>query len=344
MEKQVRLTQLSHTSGCAAKLGPKTLAEVLGKLPKFWDPMLLVGTETSDDGAVYKITDELALIQTLDFFTPVADDPYTYGQIAAANALSDIYAMGGEPKVALNIVAYPPCLGTEILEQILRGGADKVQEAGAVLAGGHSIQDDEPKYGLSVTGFVHPGRMWKNCGACTGDLLVLTKPLGCGVINTAVKAQLAQEEEMRSAVKSMTTLNKYAKEVLESCRIHACTDVTGFSLAGHGLEMADGSGKTLEIFTECLPILPGAEEYASMGLVPAGTYRNREYMQGRVDEGRIRSSLLDIIYDPQTSGGLLLAIDPQDRDRVCAALEKLSVKGAIIGKVTDRQKAGVILK
>ena len=210
MEK-VYLTKLAPNCGCAAKVGPGTLAGVLCKLPQFHDEHLLVGTETSDDAAVYKISDELAMIQTLDFFTPVADDPYDFGQIAAANALSDVYAMGGEPKTALNIVAFPKEMDTEILGEILKGGADKVLEAGAVLAGGHTIQDDTPKYGLSVTGFVHPAKFWKNYGAQTGDKLILTKPLGTGIVNTAIKADLVSEEAREAALRSMKTLNKYAE-------------------------------------------------------------------------------------------------------------------------------------
>ena len=200
--------------------------------------MLLVGTETSDDAAVYQISDDLAMIQTVDFFTPIADDPYTFGQIAAANALSDVYAMGGEPKLALNIAAFPNCLDPSILGEILAGGADKVLEAGAVLAGGHTIQDEEPKYGLCVTGFVNPKYLWKNYGAEDGDLLILTKPLGSGIMNTAVKGGLASTEETAYAVRVMSTLNKYARDVAKEFRIHSCTDVTGFGLAGHALEMA----------------------------------------------------------------------------------------------------------
>ena len=239
-DEEVRLTQLSGTAGCAAKIGPGTLAGILESLPKFEDPNLMVGIETSDDGAIYRVNDEVALIQTLDFFTPVVDDPYTFGQVAAANALSDIYAMGGEPKVALNIVAWPNCVNPRFLGEILRGGADKVKEAGAVLAGGHSIQDQEPKYGLSVTGFVHPDKIFKNSGAKPGDVLILTKPLGTGIVNTAVKADMASERAKEEVIRVMTTLNQKAKRVIEHYPVHACTDVTGFGLAGHSVEMAEG--------------------------------------------------------------------------------------------------------
>lgn len=230
MKKKVQLTKLAPNCGCAAKVGPGTLAGVLGNLPKFCDPNLLVGTDTSDDAAVYKVSDDLAMIQTLDFFTPVADDPYDFGQIAAANALSDVYAMGGVPKTALNIVAFPKNMDVEILGEILRGGADKVMEAGAVLAGGHTIQDDTPKYGLSVTGFVNPKEFWKNYGAQTGDKLILTKPLGAGIINTAIKADLVSEEARTAVLASMKLLNRSACEAFRKFEIHACTDITGFGL------------------------------------------------------------------------------------------------------------------
>ena len=253
MEEKIKLTRYSKSAGCAAKLGPKILSEVVGKLPKFQDEKLLVGVETSDDGAVYRISEDLAMIQTLDFFPPMVDEPYVFGQIAAANALSDIYAMGGEPRLALNIVAYPNCLGSETLGEILAGGASKVKEAGAVLAGGHSINDEEPKYGLSVTGFVHPDKIWKNAGARPQDLLILTKALGVGILNTAVKAEMASPEEKKAAQESMIYLNKTAMEVFRQFPIHCCTDVTGFSLAGHALEIAKASQVSLEIFTDKLP-------------------------------------------------------------------------------------------
>ena len=226
----VKLTEFSKSAGCAAKIGPGVLAEVVGRLPSAVDENLIVGVETADDAAVYRVSDEVALIQTVDFFPPMVDDPYTFGQIAAANALSDVYAMGGEPRLALNVVAFPNCLGAEVLGEILAGGASKVQEAGAVLAGGHSINDEEPKYGLCVSGFVHPDRIWKNGGAQAGDVLLLTKPLGVGLINTAVKAGMASAEAEKKAVESMSCLNKMAMEVLREAEVHSCTDVTGFGI------------------------------------------------------------------------------------------------------------------
>ena len=226
--EDVKLTQMTKTAGWAAKIGPETLAQVLSKIPKFKNDKLIVGLETSDDAAVYKINDEIAMIQTVDFFTPVVDEPFLFGQIAAANSLSDIYAMGGEPALALNIIGFPNCLNPDIMAEILKGGASKVMEAGATLAGGHSIEDDEPKYGLCVTGFIHPEKVWKNYGAKPGDILILTKPLGTGIINTAIKAGIASNEVKEKAVKVMTSLNKKAKEVFQKYPISSCTDVTGF--------------------------------------------------------------------------------------------------------------------
>ena len=298
--------------------------------------MLLVGTETSDDAAVYKISEELAVIQTVDFFTPVTDDPYLFGQIAAANALSDVYAMGGEPKLALNLAAFPNCLDTEILGEILKGGADKVMEAGAVLAGGHTISDNEPKYGLCVTGFVHPKKMWKNFGAEPGDLLVLTKPLGSGILSTAEKGGIIREAEHLEAVKTMTTLNKYAAELAKEFQVHCCTDITGFGLAGHAMEMAKGSKKTFVIYAEKLPVLSGAREYAEMGLIPAGAYRNREFLEKDV-ESRISGWREDILFDPQTSGGLLLAVPPEDAAGLMGRLSGLELPCAVVGEVKEKK-------
>lgn len=316
----------------------------MGKLPKFNDPMLLVGTETSDDAAVYQISEELAMIQTVDFFTPVVDDPYLFGQIAAANALSDVYAMGGEPKVALNLAAFPDCLDIEILGEILQGGADKVIEAGAVLAGGHTISDNEPKYGLCVSGFVNPKSMWKNYGAQPGDVLILTKPLGTGILSTAIKGEMASEEEIEEAVRTMTTLNKYARDTAAKFKVHSCTDITGFGIAGHAMEMARGSKKTLILHTQKLPVLNGVKGYVQMGLIPAGAYRNREYLEEDVHSHISGSWLEDLVYDPQTSGGLLLAVSRQDAPGLLESLQRLSLPSAAIGEVTEKQDKFLILK
>lgn len=306
--------------------------------------MLLVGTETSDDAAVYKINEDLAMIQTVDFFTPVVDDPYLFGQIAAANALSDVYAMGGEPKVALNLAAFPDCLDIEILGEILKGGADKVIEAGAVLAGGHTISDNEPKYGLCVSGFVNPELMWKNYGAEAGDVLILTKPLGTGILSTAIKGELASEDEIEAAVKNMTYLNRYARDIAAEFSIHSCTDITGFGIAGHAMEMAKGSGKTLVLDTGSLPVLKGVQSYTEMGLIPAGAYRNREYLEEDVESQIPGTWLEDLVYDPQTSGGLLLAVSGEDAPELMERLNILELPSAMIGEVTEKQEKFLILK
>lgn len=306
--------------------------------------MLLVGTETSDDAAVYKINDDLAMIQTVDFFTPVVDDPYLFGQIAAANALSDVYAMGGEPKVALNLAAFPDCLDIEILGEILKGGADKVIEAGAVLAGGHTISDNEPKYGLCVSGFVNPKLMWKNYGAEAGDVLILTKPLGTGILSTAIKGELAAENEIEAAVKNMTYLNRYARDIAAGFTIHSCTDITGFGIAGHAMEMAKGSAKTLVLDTGSLPVLKGVQAYTEMGLIPAGAYRNRAYLERDIESQLSGIWLEDLVYDPQTSGGLLLAVSREDAHELLKKLNTLELPSAMIGKVTEKQEKFLILK
>lgn len=347
MSDGVKLTEFSKSAGCAAKIGPGILAEVVGRLPAVMDGNLLVGVETADDAAVYRVSDEVALIQTVDFFPPMVDDPFTFGQIAAANALSDVYAMGGEPRLALNVVAFPNCLGAEVLGEMLAGGASKVKEAGAVLAGGHSINDEEPKYGLCVTGFVHPDRIWKNGGAQAGDVLLLTKPLGVGLVNTAVKAGMASEEAKRCAVESMSCLNKLAMEVLREVEVHSCTDVTGFGLAGHALETARASGVSLVIETGRLEVLPDALFYASMGLVPEGTYRNKTYNKKDVwlDE-KVEEALEDLVFDPQTSGGLLVSLGREDAEAVLVKLEKAgySLNAGIVGFVTDLQEKFLMIR
>lgn len=339
-----RLTELSKTSGWAAKIGPETLSKILDKLPKMHDDNLLVGIETSDDAAVYKLTEDLATIQTLDFFTPVVDDPYTFGAIAAANSLSDIYAMGGKPTVAMNIVCFPNCLNIDVLGEILKGGADKVMEAGAVVIGGHSVQDDEPKYGLSVMGLVHPKKILKNHGCNVGDALILTKPLGSGVVNTAIKAGIASKEVYDEAVEVMTTLNKYAGEIIVKYNVSACTDVTGFGIMGHGYEMASASDITIELYKENIPVIGGARDFAEMGLVPAGTYNNKMYLDGKYELIDVPEWLEDILFDPQTSGGLLLSLPENESGSVMKELETLKIKSAIIGKVVEKRDVPIIVK
>ena len=308
------------------------------------DKNLIVGIDTSDDAAVYKLNDEMATIQTLDFFTPIVDDPYTFGQIAAANSLSDVYAMGGKPIVALNIVCFPNCLNMNILGEILRGGADKVLEAGAVIVGGHTVQDDEPKYGLSVTGIVHPDKVLKNYGAETGDILILTKPIGLGIINTAIKAKIASKEAYEKAVKVMAYLNKYAGEIITDYNITSCTDITGFSLIGHAYEMAEPSKKTFRIFKDEIPFIKEAKEYASMGLIPAGCYENKRYLEGKYLLKNVESWMEDILFDPQTSGGLLISCKEKDYIDILTRLENLEVESAVIGRVEDFNDAYIVVE
>ncbi len=299
----------------------------------------MVGFETSDDAAVYKITDEIALIQTVDFFTPIVDDPFWFGQIAAANSLSDVYAMGGTPKIALNIVGFPNCLDPSILGDILAGGAEKVREAGAVLIGGHSVQDDEPKYGLCVSGFVHPQRIFKNYGSRPGDILILTKQVGSGVINTAVKAGMASEEAVKEAVTVMASLNAKAKNVIENYPITACTDITGFGLLGHCVEMAEASDVTFHLHTNKVRYMKMADEYAQMGLVPAGAYKNRQYSADKVRADEIEEYYIDLLYDPQTSGGLLISIQEQYADRIMEDFGRahLDTQVFVIGEVSEKE-------
>ncbi len=308
------------------------------------DKNLIVGIDTSDDAAVYKLNDEMATIQTLDFFTPIVDDPYTFGQIAAANSLSDVYAMGGKPIVALNIVCFPNCLNMNILGEILRGGADKVLEAGAVIVGGHTVQDDEPKYGLSVTGIVHPDKVLKNYGSETGDILILTKPIGLGIINTAIKAKIASKEAYEKAVKVMAYLNKYAGEIITDYNITSCTDITGFSLIGHAYEMAEPSKKTFRIFKDAIPFIKEAKEYASMGLIPAGCYENKRYLEGKYLLNNVESWMEDILFDPQTSGGLLISCKEKDYIDILTRLEKLEVESSVIGRVEDLNDAYIVVE
>ncbi len=269
-----------------------------------------------------------------------------FGQIAAANSLSDVYAMGGEPKIALNIVCFPNCLDPEILGEILRGGADKVKEAGAVLVGGHSVQDEEPKYGLSVTGFVHPDKVYKNAGCCPGDVLILTKQIGSGVINTAVKAQMASREAAEEAVRVMSALNRKAKEASEGHTVHACTDVTGFGLLGHCTEMAKAGNVTLEIHARDVAYMKEAPDYARMGLVPGGAYRNREFAEPYLECGGVEEVWLDLLSDPQTSGGLLFSVPCEEAQDFVADLKKAGIETAVsvIGRVLEKQDKLIWIK
>ena len=333
-EQNIKLTKLTKCAGCGAKVGAGVLAQLLEGIRVHHDPNLLVGFDKSDDASVYKINDELALVQTVDFFPPIADDPYLFGQIAATNALSDVYAMGGEPKLCLNIMAVPETMPREAVHDILRGGYDKVYEAGALITGGHSILDDEPKYGLAVTGFVHPEKMLTNAAARPGDVLVLTKPLGIGVLTSAGKAELLTEETAAHMNRLMTTLNKSARDVMVRHRVHACTDVTGFGLLGHGFEMAQGSDVELHISVESVDLLPEALEFARMGVLPAGMYRNRTFAEPAVDAGTVETAVQDLLFDPQTSGGLLMAVAPEDADALLAELAPVVPSAQRIGTVS----------
>lgn len=334
-EQDIKLTKLTKCAGCGAKVGAGVLAQLLEGIRVHHDPNLLVGFDKSDDASVYKISDELALVQTVDFFPPIADDPYLFGQIAATNALSDVYAMGGRPAVAMNLLCVPGCLSQETIRKILEGGHQKAVEAGCVIAGGHTIQDDEPKYGLCVTGYVHPDKALRNVGARPGDALVLTKPLGTGVLTTAAKADLLEPEQYDRLVRSMARLNAHAAEAVSKCPvIHACTDVTGFGLLGHADEMARGSGVTIRLYSRRLPLLPGALEFAEMGIIPAGAYRNLDYVKPRLTVAEsVQQARVDLISDPQTSGGLLVALPMEDAGALLAALRERDPDSAIIGAV-----------
>lgn len=320
-------------------MGPDALAQVLCHLPKFSDPDLLVGYQTSDDAAVYRIDEKTVLIQTVDIFPPVVDDPYQYGQIAAANALSDIYAMGGRPRLCLNICCFPEDLPKDVIKGIMTGGYEKIQEAGAIVAGGHSIKDAEPKYGLCVTGFAAPEDILTNGGAREGDLLILTKPLGTGILNTAAKAGLLGEGALKPLVESMAALNKTAFEIMRKYPVHGCTDVTGFGLLGHAAEMAEASGLSLVLEAGALPLLPEAREMARAGLVPGGAYNNRKWLDGKVEfQAGVPVDTEDICFDPQTSGGLLIALGEKEAGRLLTELQAAIPCAAIIGRAVASEQ------
>ncbi len=321
------------------------MAQVLCHLPKLdKDENLIVGIETSDDAAVYRINEDTALIQTVDFFTPVVDDPYVFGQIAATNSLSDVYAMGGEPKLAMNIICFPNCLPPETMAEILKGGHDKVTEAGAITIGGHTVEDDEPKYGLCASGFIHPDEVITNSNAKVGDILVITKPIGIGIVNTAIKADMADKEMYDTGVKLMTTLNKYAKDAMVKASANACTDVTGFGLLGHSLEMAEGSHVTIKLHSKEIPIIKGVKELAKMGLIPAGAYANKRFIGDKVIfSDDIKEEIKDILFDPQTSGGLLISVRPDKLDILLEELKGSTTEYAIIGEVIEETDHVIIV-
>ena len=304
-----------------------------------------VGYDKSDDASVYCLDENTALVQTTDFFPPIVDDPYLYGQIAATNAISDIYAMGGEPKLALNIMCVSDQMDPHAVQEVLRGGYDKAYEAGLIITGGHTINGAEPIYGLAVSGFVHPKKVLTNSGAQPGDVLILTKPLGIGILTTAAKADMVEPGVMDRIYAQMATLNKAARDIMVKYSVHSCTDVTGFSLMGHGYEMAQGSGVTLHIQSADVPYHPEAYELAEMGFIPAGAYRNREFAEAGVKNvAGISRALQDIFFDPQTSGGLLFSIPKEDAERCLAEMQAVIPAARIIGYVTEELDAAIYLE
>ncbi len=330
------------SGGCGAKIGPGELASCLARLPRLPDPDLLVGFDTSDDAAVYRLSAEAAVVSTVDFFPPMVDDPRLFGRIAAANALSDVYAMGGRPLFALNLVCFPEAMDRKILAEILLGGAEKAAEAGVPLAGGHSIHDSGVKYGLAVTGLVRPDRVLRNTGAAPGDCLVLTKPLGVGLVLSARRAGLAAGGEFAAAAASMERLNRRAAEKLAAFPVSACTDVTGFGLIGHACEMA-GEDRTLIFDFDSLPRLPGALEHAAGFLATAAGQRNREYADSMADVSAVSPAGQELLFDPQTSGGLLIGVPAAEAEALCAAIGRDDPAAAIVGQVAERGERRVVV-
>lgn len=329
------------SGGCTAKLGAGILSRVLSRLPKGEpDKDLLIGFDSKDDAAVYRLSDEIAFVQTLDFFPPMVEDPYLFGQIAATNALSDIYAMGAEVKTALNIVCFPENMDLNILGEIMRGGAEKVIEAGGSLAGGHSIADSGVKYGLSVTGVVHPDRILANNGVKPGDVLILTKPLGVGIICTANRVNEASKEAMDKAMASMTTLNKYAAEVIKKYPVHGCTDVTGFGFLGHLHEMMDQKASCV-IYADQVPVFEEALVYADEFLLTAAGQRNRNFAEGRVVFKDIDFAMEEVLFDPQTSGGLLFSVDASSASALIKELSQVASCAQIVGEVIKKQETEI---
>jgi selenide,water dikinase len=338
LPQPIRLTQHVKAGGCASKLAPGSLRQVLSALPPQTDPNLLVGFDTSDDAGIYRIAPDLALVQTIDFFTPLVDDPFTFGQIAATNALSDVYAMGGLPISALAVVCFPQDGDLRILEQIMRGGLAKMAEAGCTVVGGHSVRDAEMKFGYAVTGRIHPSHVFTNAAAQPGDRLILTKPIGTGVITTAIKQGKAEPAWVDNAIRSMTTLNATASAVaIAHPGVHAITDITGFGLMGHGREMALGSGVVLEIEVAAVPVIPGALDVVRLGAIPAGLLANREFAEcitADAPGSTIPDGLRTLLYDPQTAGGLLMAVAEGGASALLSSLVDAGVPAAMIGRVS----------
>ncbi|NMA70252.1 MAG: selenide, water dikinase SelD [Desulfitobacterium sp.] len=331
------------TGGCGAKIGPGELSKVLSGLPTFENPHLLVGFDASDDAAVYQINEETAIVSTVDFFTPMVEDPRTFGRIAATNALSDVYAMGGTPLFALNLVCFPEQEDIGILGEMLAGGAEKLQEAGVTLCGGHSIYDREPKYGLAVTGQINPQKIWLNNTPKMGDQLILTKPLGVGIVMAALRGEMAEPMAIEAALASMERLNKYAAEKMHSFPVNACTDITGFGLLTHAREMA-GEDVSLVIYPSQLPLLPQAYTYAEGYLLTAAGQRNRNFMEGAVDFGDIPFALQELMLDPQTSGGLLFSVPREVAQEALNAIREGEPQATIIGEVVSREDLPILLR
>ena len=331
------------SGGCGAKIGPGELSKVLSGLPTFGDPKLLVGFDASDDAAVYQLNDDTAIVSTVDFFTPMVKDARLFGRIAAANALSDVYAMGGMPLFALNLVCYPERMELNELGEILAGGAEKIQEAGAVLCGGHSIYDKEPKYGLAVTGRIDPKRLWRNNTPAPGDQLILTKPLGVGIIMAALRGEMADDQAVQAALASMQRLNKYAAEKMHRFPINACTDITGFGLLAHAREMA-GKDTSLVLYPSELPYISQAYAYAEDYLLTAAAQRNRNYMQGSVELGDTPFALQELMLDPQTSGGLFLSAPKSCVQELLSAIQEVEPQAAIVGEVLSPQDHSILLR
>lgn len=327
-------------------MGPKFLADALSGLTQSTHPDLLVGFNKADDAGVYRLDDKTALVQTVDFFPPIVDDPYAFGQIAAANALSDVFAMGGRPLTALNIVAFPAdTMPGQVLADILRGGSDKIEEAGAVVVGGHSIKDKELKYGIAVTGVVDPAHVITNSGARPGDSLFLTKPLGTGIIATGIKRKVVSDDLAELVINQMATLNRTAAELMTQYDVHAATDITGFGLLGHAFEMAEASGVSLRLFADSIPILPQAQKLAIEGFNPGGAGNNRDYLEGRVRfEADLDKGLEQVLFDPQTSGGLLMAIPSEKVDQFSAALREHDLPDAVVGEVVTRSEQALVVE
>lgn len=340
-KEQIRLTQQASAAGWAAKLSPDRLSDILGGLPSFAaDERLIVGFGNSEDAAVYAISDDEAIITTLDFFTPIVDDPYEFGQIAAANSLSDVYAMGGEPKLCMNIVGFPEDLDMSILGDILRGGADKVIESGAMVVGGHTVRDKEPKFGLSVVGFVKRDAVLKNHGSEVGDVLILTKALGTGIVSTGIKREKTETSWEEASSFSMRYLNKYAVEQLGDAEVHACTDITGFGLLGHLTEMMEGSQTSCVLTFDSIPLLPGVLELARAGVTPGGAKNNSCHFGKNVSMDEfITEAEKSILFDPQTSGGLLLSVKKEHADALLERLKSIETPAAVIGEVTEMRES-----